>query len=193
MLMRSSTSVLSFILLAGCSGETVILSKGGYELVQKRTDSVTHHDGNLQLWRVSNSGKRSLLWDYVVGAPEVFDGFVIFSGGLTDDRRWKIYPAVLACERDGPPVEVTEMVTRKHSMSQGGEYSAVAGAYRYRVDSATQGGVRFSGMKIPESAAQGEQSIKVTVSMEEIKNWVEKGRKAGRRKTNRGNEYFVLE
>jgi len=96
---------------------------------------VEHQGGNLQLWHAPASGKRLLIWSYVVGAPQVLDGLVVFSGGLTDDRRWKVYPAALAFAPDGPPVEITEMVTRKHCVDQGVEYAAVAGAYRYRVES----------------------------------------------------------
>ena len=190
----SAISIVSSILLLGCtscSNETVIISKSGFELIQKGADPVQHQAGNLQLWHVPNSGKRLLVWSYVVGAPEVLGGSVVFSGGLTDDRRWKVYPAVLAFVPGSAPVEITEMVTRKYCTTQGVEYASVAGAYRYRVDSASLGGVRLAGMKLPESSAQGAQSIEVTASRDEVDEWIRNGRKSGVKKTYCDVEFLV--
>jgi hypothetical protein len=189
-------TILWGVLLLGCNSggkETVILSKGGFEVIQMRANSVQHEAGNLQLWHVPNSGKRSLVWSYVVDAPEVLGSSVVFSGGLTDDRRWKVYPAVLAFAPGGAAVDITEMVTRKHSIAHGADYPSVAGAYRYRIDSASQGVVQLAGMKLPESSSREPQSINVTVSRNEIDEWIRIGRKGGGKKMYGGVEFIVPE
>lgn len=168
----NSAIFLCSLLIAAtsCSDETVVVSRGDFELIQKGSDPVQHQPGNLQLCHVPNSGKRSLVWSYVVGSPEVIDGLVVFSGGLSDDRRWKVYPAVLVFVPGSAPVEITELVTKKHFMAQGDGYVSLAGAFRYRVVSASQTGVRLSGMKLPESSAPGPQAIEVYVWRDEIIN-----------------------
>ena len=181
------------LLECSCGNETVVLSIGGFELIQKGANSLKHQGGNLQLWHVSSSGKRSLVWGYVIGAPEVLDGLVVFAGGLTDDRRWKAYPALLAFAPDGPPVEITEMATRQNCTDQGIDYASVAGAYRYRIDSASQGVIRLSGMNIPESPSQGAWSIEVTVSRDGISKWVQDVRRRGIKKRYGGVEFIAPE
>lgn len=127
----------------------------------------------------------------MVGAPELFDGLVVFSGGLTDDRRWKVYPAVLAFSPGGVAVEITEMVTRKYCIAQKIEYSSLAGAFRYRVEPLSDGLIRIHGMKLPEFSPSRMEWMDVSVSREEVEEWIRQIRKSGTKKSYDGVEFLV--
>jgi hypothetical protein len=87
-------AAMILLMSISCDDSSVVASKSGYELVHSRGNLTQHQGGNLELWHASASGK-ILVWRYVV-RTEVLDGMAVFSGGLTDDRQWKVYPAVLA-------------------------------------------------------------------------------------------------
>jgi hypothetical protein len=187
----SSAAVVWCFLLAcvSCSNEAVVISKGDYELVQRGADLVQHQPGNLQLWHHPSSGKRKLVWSYVVGSPAVHDGLAVCSAGLTDDRRWKIYPAVLAFTPGGPPVDITELVTQKYCERQNIPYPPLRGALRYNVQSSTNGLVSLLGQRLPEATTEFMRGIEVELTPDEIEGWIKEARRTGTESVYGGVEF----
>jgi hypothetical protein len=99
--------------LCGCGRpETGIPIGGDFELVLRNADSVLHKPGNLRLYQLNASGHKILVWPYVTGSRIVTDKMVIFNGGLTDDRRWGVYPALFVYRRDTGTLEVSKAISR---------------------------------------------------------------------------------
>jgi hypothetical protein len=142
------------------------------------------------------------VWSFIVEGPEVFsDDLAVFSGGLSDDRGWKFGPAVLAYSPGGVPVVITEMVTKKYCLDQEIEYAPLAGAFYYRVErlpedpsgQVSNGLVQVRGMKLPEIAPSRTEFefIHVSLSRDEVDQWIREIRKSGIKKSYDGVDYMI--
>jgi hypothetical protein len=122
---------------------------------------------------------------------------VVFSGGLGDDRRWKSAPALLAYSPGGVPVEITEMVTKKYCADQEIEYAPLAGAFYYSYDiersskdPPSNEPIQVTGTKLSQWT---EDRIHVSLSRDEVDQWIREIRKSGIKKSYDGVDYMIPE
>jgi hypothetical protein len=119
---------LSVLMAAGCGSRSDINVGQGYTLVLKDSQPLLHQSGTEELFHLENRRNR-LVAEYVIFGPAVINDIAVLNCGLSDDRHWKTYPALIAYRQPGPPCEITESVIRLYCTRTGRSYMKIAGAY----------------------------------------------------------------
>ena len=176
--------LLGAIALCGCDGSRnrrPIAPNFEVELVEG--NSVFHTPGNVRLYYTPSSRKPTCVWSYIVGrTPAVEDTLVVFNGGLSDDKRWGVYPATLASQAQGPAVEISKTISRK--VNEGVEYS-------FRLVAYTNDQFQFQGVQRPPVDTTKPLNVHVELSKEQVLSAMEETRKRGEKRTYDKLNYFI--
>jgi hypothetical protein len=177
-------SYLILLLLCGCgdSSNRRAISRN-YEVEFVGGSSVLHVPSNVRLYYVAPSKKTTRIWSYVIGrTPAVIDDLIVFNGGLSDDKRWRVYPALLACQGSGPTIEISKALSRK--AKEGVEYS-------FSLVNSTNGQFQFTGVQQPPVDLVRSLHVHLDLSREEILSAMEEARKRGEKRKYEKVDYFI--
>src|SRR5690349_19823509 len=159
----------------------------GFVQETKGGNSLLHQPGTIGLYRIK-AGVKTLIWPDLQSFPDNVDGVVIFNVALEDGDP----NTVLACDSDGLPVKINEMVTRKCCVTRGIDYSTVAGTLYYyvglnRMDTDT---VKEKLFAFGSTIDTPEHNFNVKISPEEVRQWIREDQKIGIKKIKDGSEYM---
>jgi hypothetical protein len=145
---RGIIFVLTCLLIVGCKQESEPSFVGKkYAWTLTGGADALQGPGNLSLYYFPNGhqGEKVLVWPYLTAGKQVAMGdLAVFNGGLSDDRKWKGYPALLAYTGSGCVVEISAPVSRQIE----GWIPAWTN-YSFELLPATNGLIRFDAMQIP--------------------------------------------
>lgn len=164
-------ATITGMLISGDSSFDDIEIGDGFYLRLKGAASVLHIPGNSQLRYRNEKGKSKLVWSYTVGKLIVTNRYIIFNGGLTDDRIWKSSPALFIFKDGKPPVEISEGLTRLHAKNNAITYEDIQGKYVYEWPEMTNKVIFLKGQKKVEAGAYDTNSdwIDIKVTLEELR------------------------
>jgi hypothetical protein len=116
---------------------------------------------------------------------------VVFNGGISDDRKWTGYPALLACQERGPSVEISKAVSRRvlKDIDPGLKPDSVE--FSYSVAGYTNGYFHLKGVQRPPVDTTKPLHIRATISKEDVLNAMNETRARGERRKYAKAEYFI--
>lgn len=182
--MRIQILLLLAVLLCGCdNSDNRRPIAPNYEVEFIGGDSLLHTPGNVRLYYVPKSEKSVRIWSYITGrTPIAVENLIVFNGGLSDDKRWKVYPALLACQGPGPAVEISRALSRK--VKEGAEYS-------FLLVSFTNGNLRLTGRQHSPVDTGKPLNIDLELSKDEILSAIGKTLKRGEKRKYEKIDYFI--
>jgi len=190
---RKLIIIVLLVLCSSCGRDDSDIPVGdGYYRRLVGAQSLFHIPGNGQLWHEQGGGRR-MVWPYVVLRQVTTNGVVVFNGGLTDDRGWRLNPAIFVFPISNAPVEITEGVTRYYADKNGWPYERVKGVYVYDSISLTNGvvGVRGCGVSVLESPGSIPRWTRISIPIEQLMEIARATAKNGERKQYRGVTYII--
>ncbi|MCI0561133.1 MAG: hypothetical protein MN733_21825 [Nitrososphaera sp.] len=181
-------------LMTACSSNTDSVGKG-FVVVSVGGDSLLHVPPNLQLYYKPEDGSKIKVWPFLVAGraeqnPAVSGDLAIFNTGLSDDKRWKIHPALMAYTFPGQPVEISKFVTRHWVKKGANKKSDPTGEYVYLLEKTVADGFEVFGFNTADSLNSA-YHIRTTIPASEVRRWIEIIRAKGQKREYEGITYFI--
>ena len=175
------------VFLASEGGEDYPLGDGYYAKFVGG-NSLLHQAGNSQLWRNENT-KNRLIWPFTVGKIEVTNGFAVFNGGLSDERKWITSPALFVADPNGNVVEFSAALTRQYCRENNLKYDRRAHDFVYRRPALTNGVFWVAGQNW---AAKDEDTrwIQMSFGTNRLSEIISEVKAAGTKGFYRGGQFY---
>jgi hypothetical protein len=113
----------------------------------------------------------------------------LFSGGLTDDDKWKYYPALLAFQPPGPVVDITEYLTMKYGRETGTNYDSLQHKFTYTVEGITNAQISIRGSRTNTAF----DYTKITLKESELTEWIRLAKLKSKKHKYDGSTYLTPE
>ncbi|MBM2841980.1 MAG: hypothetical protein HW412_2508 [Bacteroidetes bacterium] len=191
----NATAIVAGLLSCSCSDSSPPNAIGDdFHIDVVGSAPALHVPGNALLL-IREHGKYVPVWRYIT--PEghlATNGICVFNGGLDDRPEWQAYPALLAFQKPGPVVDITEKLTLRLCQQRSRAYEMDRGKYVYLWPKFTNGTFSVTAHRRPTSDPDRNGDwVEVRVKQAELMEIIESVKKTGVKRKYRGIEYRIAD